>query len=321
MNRELISSIARVIETAWVESGAWDDYIETMRQVLSLADERGYRAALGRWLPLPGLCCQAAGGDANSALSVAAAWACLQAAAHAMDKVEDGDPLDEWLLGLEPGEVINAANGLVFTASYLLQDLYKDDRTRQAAGDICVDFHRSLLLMASGQHRDLTYRTPDLGLWMEIAGAKSGAFFRLACRNGARLGTGDRVRIEAFGEYGYRVGLLLQLRDDLTDMRPGLLEMKSPGALRRSLAFAYAFEVLPEPEREQFSVTVNDLGMEGTAPVRLVELLDQSGAGLYIRMEIQRQRRSGLDALQRAEPAGAAGDKLVELLDRLSEIE
>lgn len=321
MKSELIGSITRAIEKAWAESGAWGDFVETMRQVLSLADESEYCDALSRWLPLPGLCCQAAGGNADSARSVAAAWACLQAAAHAMDQVEDGDPLDGWLRGLEAGEVINAANGLVFTAALILQDLHRDERARQAAGDICSDFYRSLLRMASGQHRDLTCEAPDLQFWMEIAEAKSGAFFRLACRSGARLGTEDRARIEAYGEYGHHVGLLLQLRDDLADMRPGLLEGKSPAALRRSLAVAYAFDVLPGPQRERLSRALDELGMEAMAPTRLVEILDQSGAGLYLRMEIQRMHRAGLEALQRAAPAGAAGDQLVALLDQLSAIQ
>jgi geranylgeranyl diphosphate synthase type I len=321
LKSELIGSITRAVENAWADSGAWDDFIESMRQILSLADTGEYSAALSRWLPLPGLCCRAAGGDASLTLDIAAAWACLQAAAHAMDKVEDGDPLDGWLQGLEAGEVINAANGLVFTASLLLQDLYRDDRTRPAAGEICADFHRSTLLMASGQHRDLASEVPDLDLWMEIAGAKSGAFFRLACRSGARLGTGERARVEAFGEYGYHIGVLLQLRDDLVDMRPALIEGKSPADLRRSLAVAYAFDVLPEPQREQLSAAIQDLEAQPAASTRLIELLDQSGAGLYLRMEIQRLRHSGLEALKKASPAGPAGDALADLLNELSEIQ
>jgi hypothetical protein len=317
-----ISSIIQAIEGAWYESGAWSEYLETMRQVLFLPEDPGRDDdPHTHWLSLPDLCCRAAGGNGSlTTTEVAAAWACLQAAAHALDKVEDREPLEDWLQGLQIGQVINASNGLVFTASLLLGGLLTREKTSRAGSAICQDFYRILLEMGSGQHQDLSIPEPTVEQWMAIAGAKSGAFFGLACRSGARLGSQEAARIEIFGRFGYSLGILLQLRDDITDIGPALIEGKRPEDLNRSLAVAYAREMLSEADKKRLSRAIQALQTEAVEIDALVSLLDQCGAGLFLRAEIERKRREGLEALRRAEPVQPAGEKLANILTELSEI-
>jgi len=78
---------------------------------------------------------------------------------------------------------------------------------------------------------------PTLEQWMQIAGAKSGAFFRLACHAGAAVATDQSATQDAFGDYGFRLGCLLQILDDLGDFRQvtkfwrSVLSGGMPGAL------------------------------------------------------------------------------------------
>ena len=79
----------------------------------------------GRWVILPGLCCQAAGGKIESTLEISAAWLLLYTAAHTVDTIEDGDqdPRIDLLGGT--GAAINIANGLFLSATRLLNSLQK----------------------------------------------------------------------------------------------------------------------------------------------------------------------------------------------------
>ena len=68
--------------------------------------------SLSRWVDLPGLCCQAAGGNPEWANDLTAAWILFYSAAHLMDKVQDQDEPDPWWQKLGPGVALSAATGL-----------------------------------------------------------------------------------------------------------------------------------------------------------------------------------------------------------------
>src|SRR3990172_12240121 len=107
--------------------------------------------------------------------------------------------------------------------------------------------------MASGQHADLVNPQPDLEQWLEIAGAKSGELFALACRCGARLATNDPARLKGFSDFGHHLGILLQILDDLEDLKPGS-GVETPDLspkVSRSLVVAYALDVLPRSEERR----------------------------------------------------------------------
>jgi hypothetical protein len=112
--------------------------------------------------------------------------------------------------------------------------------------------------------------------------------------------------------------MLVQLRDDITDIGPALLKGKSPQELNGSLAIAYAREVLPEAERERLSTCLQSLPAEPEAVQELVALLDRCRAGLYLQAEIVRVGGEGNSALELAEPIRPAGEKLADMLSELS---
>lgn len=275
------------------------------------------------WVDLQALCCQAAGGDPDRTIPATAAWYLLYAAAHLFDHMEDQDELPAALTEYSSGELLHAVTGLIFSASMALNDLLTDDYPADAQRIACRisrDFTYSVLRMAGGQQRDMRTVQPSIEEWFEIAGAKSGSFFALACRSGARWGTDDPERIDHFGRFGHQLGVILQLRDDITDLSPALLEGKRPQEFGRSLAAAYARSVLPPQGKAELSVLSQKLTSDPAAAKELIAFLDRCGAGLYLRAEIERLRGMAVTALQAARPAQPAGEALLDILNRLCKV-
>lgn len=272
-----------------------------------------------RWALLPGLCSQSAGGDPRRADDLALAWFLFYSAAHLFDQVEDQDPVEDGAPVWTPGVSVNLSTGMLFAASLALNRMHQAESNRGKADQISNDFYRSLLTMCNGQHLDLVTPQPSLEQWMQIAGAKSGAFFRLACRAGASVATDQPAIVDAFGEYGFRLGLLLQILDDLGDFRTLTSSgesILSPDA-GRSLAIAYAREVLPAEQHLVLMKTLTSASENAEATQQVVELLNRCGAGLYLDIEIERQRELGRQALLTTNPQPPAGEILLKLLTDL----
>lgn len=273
-----------------------------------------------RWVSLPGSCCEAAGGDSAWADDLAQAWFCFYVAAHLLDNVEDRDVLDPELSQLPAGVPTNIATGYLFSAALALDRLHSAGRARPASTGIPVAFYNGFLTMCSGQHLDLITPRPSLEQWQQIASAKSGAFFRLACWGGAALASERGEVIDAYGNFGFRLGLLLQLQDDLGDMRQSGAGAGSLLAdnIGRSLPVAYAREVLPREEQDLLSDLLPRGAQERSAALQAIEMLEACGADLFVLTEIERHARLGIEALRLARPDQPAGDKLLALIQELA---
>jgi geranylgeranyl pyrophosphate synthase len=315
-----LDRVREKIENIWKLSGARPDFIEAMRQILPGQAQKADAGQVSvRWIILPYLCCQAAGGDPHWADSLAAAWYLLFVAAHLMDQVEDRDEPDPSWAAQAPGAGLNAATGLFFTASLALKDLYQHDETRSAASDVMTDFYAGFLRMSSGQHADLIQPEPTLEQYWDIARLKSGAFFQVACRCGARLAAASADQLEGFNIYGQHLGILKQILDDLEDIQPpdSHKPMHPWPDITRSLPVVYAMSVFPQEERERLRLSLQNAGKSQTAARDAFRLLEQSGAALYLQMEIERQRDQAIAAIRRAVIGTDDAKPLISLVGQL----
>ena len=115
-----------------------------------------------------------------------------------------------------------------------------------AAIEIRQRFYGELLKTCSGQHVDLISAAPTIEEWWEIAGAKSGTFLGLICWVGGRVAGAQKEQLELYHQYGYTLGLLDQIRDDLTDLWSGDTQSSDlQHAHNCGLPVAYALAVLP----------------------------------------------------------------------------
>jgi geranylgeranyl pyrophosphate synthase len=268
---------------------------------------------------LPGLCCQAAGGEARLADPVAAAWLLFYAAAHLMDSLEDQDDPDPWWAELGMGSAINVATGLYFSACLALQELNSmpvDSQTaRQATGQVL----RPFLVMCSGQHQDLIQPPLTLEQYWRIASAKSGAFFAMACQVGARLAT-SRVEItNGFRQFGLHLGLLLQILDDLQDYKE-LSEshrLANPRSLARSLPAVYVREVGSTQAIERFDLLLPQAHINPEAVAELIQIIEQHGGVLYLSVELDKHYDLALAGLDSAGAQSPARETLVSAINQL----
>lgn len=109
---------------------------------------------------------------------------------------------------------INVATGLIASVGVLRGTLERTTlpHVAQAVRDDCF---RTLLQMADGQHTDVTLPAPPLAQGWQIAKAKSGVFFALVSRSGARLGGATEEQVPHYSAFGLQLGLLMQIGNDL----------------------------------------------------------------------------------------------------------
>jgi geranylgeranyl pyrophosphate synthase len=320
LNHFSTEAFYRQIQSIWNDTAAWPEYQKAMQLVFpvtKLSQDPARDPA--RWALLPGLCCQAAGGDPGWADHLAVAWFLFYTAAHLFDKVEDQDPAEEGFPEMAPGVTINLATGMLVAASLSLNQMQLGESPQRHSAQISDDYYRTILTMCNGQHLDLIQGQPSLEQWMQISAAKSGAFFRLACKSGASLATQDSVRLAGFGEYGFRLGLLLQILDDVGDFHQaasGEQPLLSRDA-ERSLAVAYARQVLPTDQQVILSENLVSVSQNAASAQQVIDLLKQCGADLYLFTEMERQRVLGLQSLETAHPGPPAGEILIDLLTDL----
>ena len=314
----LSERIAHNLELLWNYAGAWPDYTQAMRQALSFgrADSDPLGRGYSSLLELPGLCCQAAGGEPDRADDLALAWLLCYAAAHLMDSVQDEDELDAWWKEQGAGFALSAASGLYFSALLALNAVSRHPDTREKAAEVVGDFLRTLIVMGSGQHEDLTRPLLTLEQYWQQAETKSGSFFSLGCRAGARLATNDPAVLSGYTGFGRNFGLLIQITDDLEDVCSPV-DCGAPGqkrSFRHSLPVVYALEVLPPEQADRLRRCLQDAPQSLEAAQEAISWVDRSGAADYILVEIERHKGIALSALEQAQPRSPAGGFLAKLV-------
>jgi geranylgeranyl pyrophosphate synthase len=311
-------NIWKLIERIWSESGAWPEFIESMHLSLNQHSEKEGRDS-SSWAMLPGLCCQAAGGTLQLAEPVAAAWTLFYAAAHLMDTLEDQDEPDPWWQAWGAGAGINIATGLYFSASLALQGLNSLPLDEQTVRQVTQQVLQPFLVMCSGQLQDLVGSTLTLEQYWRIAGAKSGEFFAMACRSGARLATNRADILNGFHHFGFNFGLLLQVLDDLKDYKDLSQRERrvDAWALSRSLPAVYVREVCTDEVRDRFDQLLSRAESDPSSVEALTQIIEENGGTLYLLVELDKYRDLALAGLDLAEVRNQHRQELVAMLDRL----
>lgn len=270
-----------------------------------------------RWAKLPGLCCQAAGGNPRWAEDIATAWFLFYLGAHIMDSIQDQDQPESWWANYSPGFALNIASGYYFTASLALTRLLQSPFHPQKIREIIYNFYRDFLDMGNGQHIGFVREGLSINQYWQMASAKSGIFFGLACQAGAQLAIEDKNKLECFKQYGYHLGLLVQVFDDLEELerlKEGEL-ITNPEEFMKSLAVVYALEVLPRKMKAQFEssilLAVGDRNYVG----EVWRILEESGSALYLETEIELHRKHALTSLESASPLSPAREALIAFLN------
>lgn len=275
------------------------------------------------WELLPGLCCQAAGGEASQADVIAAAWMVFYTAADIMDSIQDQDEPAAWWKQAGSAAALSAATGLFFYASALLNQIYTQEIPHIKAARLVEDFYLGFLNMSNGQYADLTHPAPTLDQYWEIAAAKSGAFFALACRAGASLASEDGQIVDSYAQFGKHLGLLIQILDDLEELKAftALIPANRAGKISRSLPVVYALSVYPSASKAQLGLYLQDAERDAHAAEQAFHMIEQSGAVIYLLTEMERHRGLAVSKLNDANTHQPARDILTSFVNQLGNSE
>jgi geranylgeranyl pyrophosphate synthase len=167
-------------------------------------------------IALPVLSCLAAGGTLEDGYTAAAAWYPVCLASEILDSVEDREYLPEGDL-LSQEIATNLATSFIFLALHLyasIKDVQKITRVSRLFS--ILGFQAAI-----GQHRDLIKPSSSVDksledYWGTIM-MKSGNVFRMGTAGAAAVASPDENLIDALGDYGTALGVMLQLIDDCRD--------------------------------------------------------------------------------------------------------
>jgi len=187
-----------------------------------------------RWTRIVLTCCTAAGGHWEEAVPSAAAVELFMVALDLLDDAEDGEE-NAVQVGLGPARALNASTGLLFLAHQGLLD---------AAGKPALRILLAAGLQAcNGQDADLTSATDEpatLSTAMDISAGKSASLVAAICRLGALSAGADETVQDLYARFGWHVGLVKQLANDIAGIHPGAAGKTDRALGRPTLPLTYA---------------------------------------------------------------------------------
>ncbi len=215
------------------------------------------------WLMLPVLACEAltdAPHRVEAAYHVAAAWELGNLSAALLDAWQDHDTADALWQEIGPERTVNLAVGLIALSLLSLSRLERFSFSASQIMELQREFQRTLLRMVEGQHADLS---DDLSLddCQAVAGAKSGALFRLGAWAGA-FTAGARSEVASlYGDFGAHLGLLIQTWNDLYGLT-GAMGKKDVGH-RRTVPIVATLALDADGTRDQEELLQSTEGRAG----------------------------------------------------------
>ncbi|MEM3399392.1 MAG: polyprenyl synthetase family protein [Candidatus Micrarchaeia archaeon] len=233
----------------------------------------------------PALCmlsCEAVGGDPDSVLPAAVSIELFHNFTLIHDDIEDdskmrrGKPCLHHIYGVPLA--INAGDGLfmwVFQSLFNLK--FEPEKIIETEKRLCNAF--SLVLDGQGieleWHKNKTWDITEENYFSMVEG-KTGALLGAACSVGAYLGGGSEEEIKRLEEFGKKLGIAFQIRDDVLNLigEEDLYKKEIGGDIRegkRTLSTIYALRNCEQKDREKLLVV---LGKEASSDEEIQEVID-----------------------------------------------
>lgn len=267
------------------------------------------------------------GRDQQRVAAVAAAWRCLLLAGKLLNDVANSRCC-VLLAGKSSADLLNAGVSLIFLAQSVLSQATASDVPPTVALTLHDEFSRVGLRAAFGQHPKLCGdRNESWAYYQTVVGLRSGDPFALATRAGALLRQGELdigggsaavlpAQTQFLTDYGYHLGLMLQLADDLN----GVWRSKGPGDLasgKLSWPLLYAERLADERQRTRLSALLQNVDDDPVAEMEAKALMVELDVPLAMAVASEDHRCLAEAAL---DPLGesAARRALIALVRRVS---
>ena len=244
--RDHMSAVHQIIEDD-LSLCSLPDYREL---ILAVVRDRVASASAGTpWFMLPVFTCEALGGDVAAAHHVAAGLEIGRIAAGCLDEWQDHDTEDALWQTIGPERTVSVATGMIALSFLALNRLTDLGTEPELVLGLKRAFDMALLRMSEGQHADLSDDVA-LGEYEAVAGAKSGALFRLGCQAGAMVARAPDGVVKRYGDFGHDLGILVQVWNDISGLSGTL--GKNDAEQRRGLPIVAALALDQAGEESEY---------------------------------------------------------------------
>jgi 4-hydroxy-3-methylbut-2-enyl diphosphate reductase len=238
------------------------------------------------------------------------------------DDIEDGDRTRRgrpalWTICGE-AHAINVGDCIFALAFRCLDRLRRYGVPDDRVATLVAELARAAAELTVGQMRDLTYETTcdiDSAQYLDMIEGKTAALIRCATYGGALVGSDDEADARAFGEFGRRLGLSFQVRDDILGIWGTDEETGKPtgGDIRRrkkTLPVILGFERARGDDGDRLRrLYIGDAAVTPDDERFVLELLTRCDGQQMAQDRAEHHRSEALDALARAaRPAGRSFD-------------
>jgi geranylgeranyl pyrophosphate synthase len=244
----------------------------------SLSGDQGWT-----WGFLPLLVCEAAGGQATSALPLAVMAECFIAAADVLDDVQDADSPDglERLCGVPTA--INTGLFLLFLSQIAVHRLHAQNLPPTVITEVSRTMAVAGARACTGQQLDVEAGSDVLSeaVYTEMIGLKSGALVEGLCRAAAIVAGATPSATDLFGRFGCAVGMALQVNNDVRAVAAPTTRRGDLAAGKCTLPLVFALQQSPAPARAALAQLRPGATESCAAAERLAQMLHASGGVLY----------------------------------------
>lgn len=299
-----------IVEDIWSNPQIDQNYADALRRICRLTDQPGAEDHLAL---LPYFFCEAHGGSYQQALPIITAWNLLRHTARILDNIEDGHVVAQAQAAID----LNLSTGLIFTVGLILDNLEAYGVPGTSARDVRQTFYLALLQTCAGQHADLSATTPSLDDSWQIAGAKSGISTGLVCWAGGRIVCSDKDKLDQYRQFGYNLGLLDQIHDDLADLSATEMSRSDLYAVsKHTLPIAYALTVLPAAQRNELLSLLQTVATNPANEGLARQLIIKSGAAVYLMTQASLYYKQAQQIVDIMNASRETKGKLQQLLDK-----
>lgn len=157
----------------------------------------------------------------------------------------------------------------------------------------------------------------DEGVYFDIIRAKTASLLASACASGAYSATSDEAMTEKFRQFGEKVGIAFQIKDDLFDYgqdnigKPTGIDIKEK---KMTLPLIYALQHADNATKRRITYIIKNNSTDRNKVNEVIAYVQQSGGIAYAQEKMKQYKQEAMDLLHTF-PESAARNAMVELVD------
>ena len=259
----------------------------------------------------PALClaaCQAAGGQPESALPMAAALELVYNFFQVHADVQDGSqewydrPTVWWVWG--PGQAINVGDAFHALARLSIMASAERGTPLDTALKAVQTLDTACLRMCEGIHADLAYQERvdiTVEAYLTMVREKTGALMGCALELGALSASASPETAQGLRELGEDLGVAARVQEEMLELWGEPVSGKTVGLgllnKKKTLPVVYAFEEGPISQKRALGNLYFKRVLETSDLEQIVEILDAADARTYARQTVERLTDRALSRL------------------------